>query len=168
MSNWSLCLLCEVLFVFSKRKCISKSSRTLMNYKPENRIPWLFKKFSNDLKNFHFFPDFSVTAATVMIKMDELALSVNPLHVYEYSTAFVSRAENYWITGCQLSRWAFNVIYDVNRLTHWFLVDLGRNCRFSGHLWSPSFSVDSTSRLSRSWSQSFLSFSSRICTSRSK
>ena len=65
-----------------------------MNYKPENRIPWLFtdfdnikdfpwlfKKFSNALEKFSFFPDFSVTAATVMIKMDKLALSVN-LYMY--------------------------------------------------------------------------------------
>ena len=32
---------------FSERKCISKSWRKLMNYKPENRIPWLFTDFDN-------------------------------------------------------------------------------------------------------------------------
>ena len=37
VSNWSLCLLCSMLIIFSKRKCISKSWRRLMNYKPENR-----------------------------------------------------------------------------------------------------------------------------------
>ena len=37
--NWLLCLLCSILFLFSKRKCILKSGRQLMNDKPENRIP---------------------------------------------------------------------------------------------------------------------------------
>ena len=45
VSNWSLCLLWSILFNFSERKCISKSQRKLMNYKPENRIPWLFTDF---------------------------------------------------------------------------------------------------------------------------
>ena len=49
---------------FSERKCISKSWRKLMNYKPENRIPWLFTDFDNS-KDFPWlfkkFPDFSLT-----------------------------------------------------------------------------------------------------------
>ena len=48
-----LLLLCSTLFIFSERKCISKSWRKLMNSKPENRIPWLFTDF---LKNFLTFP----------------------------------------------------------------------------------------------------------------
>ena len=47
VSNWSLCLLCSILIIFSKRKCISKSWRRLMNYKPENRIPWPFTEFDS-------------------------------------------------------------------------------------------------------------------------
>ena len=42
MSNWSLCLLYSLLFIFSKSKCISKAWRKRMNYKQENRIPRLF------------------------------------------------------------------------------------------------------------------------------
>ena len=64
MSNWSLCLLCSILFNFSETKCISKSQRKLMNYKSENRIPWLFTDFDN-IKDFPWlfkkFPDFSLT-----------------------------------------------------------------------------------------------------------
>ena len=51
VSKWSLCLLFSILFVFSERKCISKSWRKLMNYKLENRIPWLFTDFDN-IKDF--------------------------------------------------------------------------------------------------------------------
>ena len=51
VSNWSLFLPCTILFVFSERKCISKSWRKVMNYKPENRIPWLFTDFDN-IKDF--------------------------------------------------------------------------------------------------------------------
>ena len=51
VSNWSLCLLCSILFIFSERKCISKSWKKLMNSKPENRIPWLFTDFDN-IKDF--------------------------------------------------------------------------------------------------------------------
>ena len=74
VSNWLLSLLCSILFVFSKRKCISKSWRKLMNYKPENRIPWLFTDFDNIkdfpwlfpyLEKFSFFLDFSLTMATL-------------------------------------------------------------------------------------------------------
>ena len=61
VSNWSLCLLWNILFIFSERKCISKSWRKLMNYKPENRIPWLFP----DLEKVSFFPDFCLTVATL-------------------------------------------------------------------------------------------------------
>ena len=48
MSNWSLCLLCSIRFIFSERKCISESWRKLMNYKRVNRIPWLwqYQRFS--------------------------------------------------------------------------------------------------------------------------
>ena len=72
--NWLLCLLCNILFFFSKRKCISKSWRKLMNYTPENRIPWLFTDFENIkdfpwlfpyLEEFSFFLDFSLTMATL-------------------------------------------------------------------------------------------------------
>ena len=75
VSNWSLCLLCSILFIFSKRKCISKSWRKLMNYKPENRIPWLFTDFDNIkdfswlflyVEKFSFFPNFSLTVATLI------------------------------------------------------------------------------------------------------
>ena len=62
--NWSLCLLCSMLFIFSERKCISKPWRKLMNNKPENRIPWLLTDFDN-IKDFPWllkkFPDFSLT-----------------------------------------------------------------------------------------------------------
>ena len=44
VSNW---LLCSTLFIFSEKKCISKSWRKLMNYKPENSIPLLFTDFDN-------------------------------------------------------------------------------------------------------------------------
>ena len=64
VSNWSLFLPCTILFVFSERKCISKSWRKVMNYKLENRIPWLFTDFDN-IKDFPWlfkkFPDFSLT-----------------------------------------------------------------------------------------------------------
>ena len=78
VSNWSLCLLCSILFIFSGRKCISKSWRRLMNYKPENRIPWPFTDFDNtknfprlfkkfpDLEKCSFYPDFSLTVATMI------------------------------------------------------------------------------------------------------
>ena len=75
LSNWSLFLPCTILFVFSERKCISKSWRKVMNYKPENRIPWLFTDFDNikdfpwlfpDLEKCSFFPDFSQTMATLI------------------------------------------------------------------------------------------------------
>ena len=63
MSNWLLCLPCSILFIFSERKCISKSWRKLMNYKPENRIPWPF----TDFEKFVFpwlFPDRGNPAVT--------------------------------------------------------------------------------------------------------
>ena len=75
VSNWSLFLPCTILFVFSERKCISKSWRKVMNYKLENRIPWLFTDFDNikdfpslfpDLEKCSFFPDFSLTMATLI------------------------------------------------------------------------------------------------------
>ena len=57
VSNWLLCLPRSILFIFSERKCISKSWRKLMNYKPENRIPWPFTDF-DDIKDFPWlFPD---------------------------------------------------------------------------------------------------------------
>ena len=63
-----LLLLCSTLFIFSERKCISKSWRKLMNY---NRIPWLFTDFDN-IKDFPWlfkkFPDFSLMVATVLFK----------------------------------------------------------------------------------------------------
>ena len=62
VSKWSLYLLCSVRFIFSERKCISKSWGKLLNYKPENRIHWLFTDFDN-IKDFPWlfktFPDFS-------------------------------------------------------------------------------------------------------------
>ena len=64
VSNWSLCLLCSILIIFFKRKCISKSWRRLMNYKPENRIPWPFTEFDSNKdfpRLFKKFPDFSPT-----------------------------------------------------------------------------------------------------------
>ena len=70
--QWMLLLsLCSTLFIFSERKCISKSWRKLMNSKPENRIPWLFTDFDN-IKDFSWlfkkFPDFSLMMATVLFK----------------------------------------------------------------------------------------------------
>ena len=84
VSNWSLCLLCSTVFIFSERKFISKSWGKLMNYKPENRILWLFIDFDNikdfpwlfpDLEKFSFFPDFSLTVATLYFLGEEYCLS---------------------------------------------------------------------------------------------
>ena len=85
VSNWSLSLLCSIVFIFSERKCISKSWGKLMNYKPDNRIPslftdfdnikdfpWLFKKFTDfslTLNKFSFFPDFSLTLKTFRLSL---------------------------------------------------------------------------------------------------
>ena len=88
VSNWSLCLLCSTVFIFSERKFISKSWGKLMNYKPENRILWLFTDFDNikdfpwrflDLEKFSFFPDFSVTVATLYFLGEEYCLSYGRL-----------------------------------------------------------------------------------------
>ena len=75
------CFAAYSLFIFSERKCISRSWRKLMNYKPEKRIPWLFTDFDNikdfpwlckkfpdfslTLEKFSFFPDFSLTVVTL-------------------------------------------------------------------------------------------------------
>ena len=71
-SNWSLCLLCSILFIFSERKCISKPWRKLMNYKPENRIPLLLTDFDN-IKDFPWllkkFPDFSLTLKNFLFSL---------------------------------------------------------------------------------------------------
>ena len=75
---WLLCLPCSILFIFSQRKCISKSWRKLMNYKPENRIPWPF----TDFEKFVFpwlFPDRgnpAVTSLSTGRLLDDLTLSV--------------------------------------------------------------------------------------------
>ena len=80
VSNWSLCLLCSTVFIFSEGIFISKSWGKLMNYKPENRISWLFTDFDNikdfpwlfpDLEKFSFFPDFSLTVATLYFLGEE-------------------------------------------------------------------------------------------------
>ena len=51
-----------------------------MNYKPENRIPGLFTDFENtkdfpwlfpDLVEHPFFPDFSLTVTTLILKHDD-------------------------------------------------------------------------------------------------
>ena len=60
-------LACSILFIFSERKYISKSWRKLMNYKAENRIPWLFTDLDNikDFRRlFNKSPDFSLTLKT--------------------------------------------------------------------------------------------------------
>ena len=60
----SLCLLCSILHLFQKKNCILTSWRKLTNYKPENRIPWLFTDFDNIKafpRFFKKFPDFSLT-----------------------------------------------------------------------------------------------------------
>ena len=78
VSNWLLFLPCSILFIFSERKCISKSWRKLMNYKPENRIPWPF----TDFEKFVFpwlFPDRgnpAVTSLSTGRLLDDLTLSV--------------------------------------------------------------------------------------------
>ena len=75
------CFAAYSLFIFSERKCISRSWRKLINYKPQKRIPWLFTDFDNikdfpwlfkkipwlfpNLEKFSFFPDFSLTVATL-------------------------------------------------------------------------------------------------------
>ena len=81
----TLSFLRSTVFIFSDRKCISRSWRKLMNYKPDNRIPslftdfdnikdfpWLFKKFTDfslTLKKFSFFPDFSLTLKTFRLSL---------------------------------------------------------------------------------------------------
>ena len=59
-----------------------------MNYKPENRIPWLFTDFDNikdfsrlfpDLEKFSFFPDFCLTVATPYFLGEEYCLSYGRL-----------------------------------------------------------------------------------------
>ena len=59
-----------------------------MNYKPQNRIPWLFTDFDNikdfprlfpDLEKFSFFPDFSLTVATLYFLGEEYCLSYGRL-----------------------------------------------------------------------------------------
>ena len=84
VSNWSLCLLRSTVFIFSERIFISKSWGKLMNYKLENRIPWPFTDFDNikdfpwlfpDLEKFSFFPDFSLTVATLYFLGEEYCLS---------------------------------------------------------------------------------------------
>ena len=60
-----------------------------MNYRQENRIPWLFTDFDNikdfpwlfpDLEKFSFFPDFSLTVATLSEEMSEHhLLSTSPI-----------------------------------------------------------------------------------------
>ena len=58
--NSSGSLLYSIHFLFSRRKCIEKSCRKLISYKPEHGIPWLFTDFANiidfslTLKNFRF------------------------------------------------------------------------------------------------------------------
>ena len=47
----TLSFLRSTVFIFSDRKCISRSWRKLMNYKPDNRIPSLFTDFDN-IKDF--------------------------------------------------------------------------------------------------------------------
>ena len=76
VSNWSLCLLYSIPFIFCEGKCISKSWRKLMNYKFPDfsltltipkifldflKISWLFP----DHQKFLFFLDFSLTMATL-------------------------------------------------------------------------------------------------------
>ena len=60
VSKWSLYLVCSILFIFSERKCISKSWGKLLNYKPENGIHWLF----TDLTISKIFRDFSKHSLT--------------------------------------------------------------------------------------------------------
>ena len=88
VSNWSLCLLRSTVFIFSERIFISKSWGKLMNYKLENRIPWPFTDFDNikdfpwlfpDLEKFSFFPDFSLTVATLYFLGEEYCLSYGRL-----------------------------------------------------------------------------------------
>ena len=59
-----------------------------MKYKLENRIPWLFTDFDNtkdfpwlcpDLEKFSFFPDFSLTVATLYFLGEEYCLSYGRL-----------------------------------------------------------------------------------------
>ena len=80
VSKWSLCLLCSILFIFPERKCVSKSWGKLMNYKPENRIPWLFTDFDN-IKDFLWlfktFPDFSLTLKNFRFSLTVATLVVH-------------------------------------------------------------------------------------------
>ena len=91
-----------------------------MNHKPENRIPllftdfdnmkdfpWLFKKFpdfSNDLEKFSFYCWLFCDNGNRDDKDGKVSTVCEPVHVYEYSTAFVSRAENYWIIWLSISQ----------------------------------------------------------------
>ena len=63
-----------------------------MNYKPENRIPWLFTDFDNikdfpwlfpDLKKFSFFPHFSLTVAALVLVMDITITVYNNFNYYK-------------------------------------------------------------------------------------
>ena len=91
VSNWLLCLPCSILFIFSKRKCISKSWRKLMNYKPENRIPWPFTHF-DDIQDFPWlFPD-----------LEKFVFSVTFPWLWQpccYITTNFSPSPNNWVQG---------------------------------------------------------------------
>ena len=113
----TLSFLRSTVFIFSDRKCISRSWRKLMNYKPDNRIPSLFTDFDNikdfpdflkihwlfpdlekifvfpwlfpGLENFSSFSDFSLTVAT-----PSTVNSLYSIHLWD----------QYLVSVCQL-RW---------------------------------------------------------------
>ena len=104
----TLSFLRSTVFIFSDRKCISRSWRKLMNYKPDNRIPSLFTGFDNikdfpwlfknsltfpwlfpGLENFSSFSDFSLTVAT-----PSTVNSLYSIHLWD----------QYLVSVCQL-RW---------------------------------------------------------------
>ena len=106
-----------MLFIFSERKCISKSWRKLMNNKPENRIPWLLTDFDN-IKDFPWllkkFPDFSLT-----LKNFRFSLTF-PWHIliWDFFSTFCQGIFCYFRqASCEGVR--FQASFDHFRRTNW-------------------------------------------------
>ena len=60
--------------------------------------------FPTTLKNFHFFCWLFRDNGNRDDKDGKVSTVCEPVHEYEYSTAFVSRAENYWIIWLSISQ----------------------------------------------------------------
>ena len=106
------CFAAYSLFIFSERKCISRSWRKLMNYKPEKRIPWLFTDFDN-IKDFPWlckkFPDFSLTLEKFSFFPDSgnPFVRIPPLRRTRAAKlrqpGFWEKCLNVFLTGCRLA-----------------------------------------------------------------